>query len=402
MKNDTIRELFPFLQQGSPVSYLDNAATSQKPKRVIDRLCKFYSFESSNVHRGVYKLAEQATAFYEGTRKHLARFLGGVDEKEIIFTSGTTDSLNLVANCWGGAFLKEGDEILLTVSEHHSNIVPWQMIAKAKGAKVVFAPLTSEYRLDLPAMKRLVNKRTKIMAFAHVSNVLGVIHPVKELIALAKSVGAISVIDGAQSTPHFEVNMRDLDCDFYAFSSHKMCGPTGVGVLYGKKQHLEAIPPYRGGGEMIRKVSVEGSTWNDIPHKFEAGTPHIGGIIALGEAVSFLESLDREKIFKDDVALAKLFYSELKKHKDVKVFLGGMEDWIGILSFHHEKIHPHDIATVLDSENVCVRAGNHCAQPLMSVLNVPATTRVSPYLYNNEQDLEKFVMGLRKVEKLFG
>lgn len=402
MNNSNIRKAFPFLKQVTPVYYLDNAASSQKPQRVIDRMSHFYAFETSNVHRGVYKLAEQATAFFEGTRKQVARFLGEVDTKEIIFTSGTTDSINLVAHSWGGEFLKEGDEILLSVAEHHSNIVPWQIIAKAKGAKVVFAPLDAHWRLDIPATKKLINKRTKILSIAHVSNVLGVIHPVKELIALAKNVGAISVIDGAQAVPHFDVNVRDLACDFYAFSSHKMCGPNGVGVLYGRQDLLNAMPPYRGGGEMISKVTTEGSTWNLLPHKFEAGTPDVGGVIGLGEAIAFLQSIDREKTMSDDITLSKKFLSELKKHKDIEIFVDSVEDWIGTISFHHKKIHPHDIAALLDSENVCVRAGHHCAQPLMRYLNVPATTRISPYLYNNETDLEKFLVGLNKVEKLLG
>lgn len=400
MKNSHIRDAFPFLKQDLPIHYLDNAASSQKPQRVIDRMTRFYSFETSNVHRGIYKLAEQATGFFEGTRKQVARFLGDVQTKEIIFTSGTTDSINLVAQSWGREFLKEGDEIVLTIAEHHSNIVPWQIIAKEKGAKLLFAPLNADCRLDLPAVKKLITKRTKVLAFAHVSNVLGVIHPVKELIALAKSVGAITVIDGAQSIPHFSVNVKELGCDFYAFSSHKMCGPTGVGVLYGREELLNAMPPYRGGGEMINRVTTEGSTWNLLPHKFEAGTPDIGGVIGLGEAIAFLESIDREQALAEDIALSQAFFHELKKNKDIEVFVHGFEDWIGILSFHHKKIHPHDMAAVLDSENVCVRAGHHCAQPLMNFLKLPATTRISPYLYNNEEDLEKFLVGLRKVEKL--
>lgn len=402
MNNSNIREAFPFLKQATPVYYLDNAATSQKPQRVIDRMSHFYAFETSNVHRGVYKLAEQATAFFEGTRKQVALFLGEVDTKEVIFTSGTTDSLNLVAQCWGGQFLKSGDEILLPISEHHSNIVPWQLVAQAKGAKVVFAPLDAHFRLDLKATKKLINKRTKVLAFGHVSNALGVIHPVKELVALAKSVGAISVVDGAQAVPHFDVNVRELGCDFYAFSSHKMCGPNGVGVLYGREELLNAMPPYRGGGEMISRVTTEGSSWNLLPHKFEAGTPDIGGVVGFGEALAFFHSIDREKAMKDDIALSKKFLSELKKHKDIQIFVDSVEDWIGIISFHHKSIHPHDIATLLDSENVCVRAGHHCAQPLMEFLKVPATTRISPFLYNNEKDLEKFLVGLNKVEKLLG
>ncbi len=401
MLTDKIRSQFPILASPNPISYLDNAASSQKPQRVIDRTSRYYAFEHANVHRGVYKLAENATAEYEKVRRQAAAFLGGVDSQEIIFTSGTTQSINLIAQTWGRCFLKEGDEILLTIAEHHSNIVPWQMIAESCGAKVKFIPLDENFRLDLLAARRLVSKRTKVLAFAHVSNVLGVIHPVKELVNLAKEIGAITVIDGAQSIPHFDVNVRELACDFYAFSSHKMCGPTGVGVLYGRKELLLAMPPYQGGGEMITKVSVEGFVPNVLPFKFEAGTPNIAGVIGLGEALAFLGSFDRQEIFAADLALSKKFLTELTANKNIKVFLTETRDWVGVLSFHHNKIHPHDIASVLDMENVCVRAGHHCAQPLMTFLKLPATTRVSPYLYNNEQDLSKFLIGMEKLEKLF-
>lgn len=401
MHIDKIRSQFPILASPNPISYLDNAASSQKPQRVIDRTSQYYAFEHANVHRGVYKLAEKATAEYEKVRAQAAAFLGGVDKQEIIFTSGTTQSINLIAQTWGRQFLKEGDEILLTIAEHHSNIVPWQMLAASHGLKIKFIPLDENFRLDLQSAKRLLSKRTKLLAFAHVSNVLGVIHPVKELIKLAKEVGAVTVIDGAQSIPHFDVNVRDLGCDFYAFSSHKMCGPTGVGVLYGRKELLSIMPPYQGGGEMIAKVSVDGFTPNVLPFKFEAGTPNIAGVIGLGEALAFLKSFDRAELLAADLALSKKFLAALSGNKNIKVFLTETRDWVGVLSFHHSKIHPHDIASMLDMENVCVRAGHHCAQPLMTFLNVPATTRVSPYLYNNEDDLNKFLVGMEKAEKLF-
>lgn len=265
-----LRTQFPMFADKHPLSYLDNAASSQKPQRVIDRTSRYYSLEHCNVHRGVYKLAEQATAFYEDTRRKVASFLGGVDSREIIFTSGTTESLNTITHSWGEEYLQAGDEILLTIAEHHSNIVPWHILAKKKGAKVRFIPLDESLRLDLTTAEKLVSKRTKIVSLAHVSNVLGVIHPLETMIALAKSVGALVVVDGAQSVPHFDVNVRDLGCDFYCFSGHKMCGPTGIGVLWGRRDLLNSMPPYKGGGEMIEKVTTEGATWKESPHKFEA------------------------------------------------------------------------------------------------------------------------------------
>lgn len=385
----------------NPPAYLDNAASSQKPRRVIDRIQRYYEKEHCNVHRGVYKLAEQATSLFEDTRKNVASFIGGVDPREVIFTSGTTEGINLVANTWGDTHVQAGDEILLSISEHHSNIVPWHILAKKKGATVKFIPLDENLRLDWEEAQKLISRRTKIVALAHVSNVLGIIHPVKKLVELARSVGAVSVIDGAQAVPHFDVSMKDLACDFYAFSSHKMCGPTGMGVLYGRQELLDAMPPYKGGGEMIAKVTIEGASWAELPHKFEAGTPHVAGVIGLGEAIDFLRSFDRKAAFASDLALGKQCFEGLKGRKKIQVFLQDVNDWVGILSFHHTSIHPHDIAHVLDADNVCVRAGHHCAQPLLRSLNVAATTRVSPYIYNNESDLQKFFEGLEKAEKLF-
>lgn len=396
-----LRQQFPMFSGPNPPAYLDSAASSQKPKRVIDRVQKYDSQEHCNVHRGVYKLAEQATSFYEDTREKVASFVGNVDSREIIFTSGTTESINLVANTWGDTHVQADDEILLTIAEHHSNIVPWHILAKRKGAKVKFIPLDENLRLDMKAAEQLISRKTKVVAFAHVSNVLGVIHPVNKLVELAKSVGAISVIDGAQSVPHFDVDVRKIGCDFYSFSGHKMCGPTGTGVLYGRMELLDAMPPYKGGGEMIAKVTTEGATWAELPQKFEAGTPHIAGVIGLGEAIDFLQSFDRKAAFASDLALGRRCYEGLKANKSVSVFLRDTSDWVGIVSFHHNRIHPHDIAHILDAHSVCVRAGHHCAQPLMSFLNVAATTRVSPYIYNNETDLQKFFTGLAEAERLF-
>lgn len=401
-----LRAQFPFFShpKTQSLAYLDNAATTQKPLRVIERLRTYYEHQNANVHRGVYKLSEEATLYFEGTRKKAAEFLQAPNTKDIVFSSGTTASINLIAQSWGGMDLKAGDEILLPISEHHSNIVPWQLIAQRTGAILKFIPLNESYRLDVEAAQKLVSKRTKIITMAHVSNVLGIIHPIEQLIALAKDCGAISVIDGAQAIPHFDVDVKALDCDFYAFSSHKICGPTGVGVLYGKTKQLASMPPFLGGGDMISKVSISGSSWKEPPHRFEAGTPNIADIIAMGEAIDFLGSFDRKAALKADISLGVKVLEFLKTKKQVRLFTQTsktVQDWVGIVPFFHQVIHPHDMAAIQDAAGVCVRAGQHCAEPLMDALGVSSTTRVSPYIYNNESDITRFMEAFEKAENIF-
>lgn len=395
-----IKADFPLLANSDWV-FLDSGASSQKPKVVLDRIQKYYTVENANIHRGVYWLSEAATKAFEDSRKKVASFLGGVDFKEVVFTRGTTESINLVASGYGEKFLKPGDEILLTISEHHSNIVPWQILARKTGAVVKFIPLTDNYRLDMKAAKELVSEKTAIMSFAHVSNVLGVIHPVKELIALAKNVGAISIVDGAQSIPHFDVDVKGLGADFYAFSGHKMVAPTGIGVLYGRKELLEKMDPYQGGGDMISTVSVDGPVWNELPHKFEAGTPNISGAIGLGSAIDYLRSMPREEALKHDVKLGRRVFEALKGRPGIKTFYDGGDDWVGIVTFYSELIHPHDMAAICDTDKIGIRAGHHCAQPLMNALKVPATSRVSPYIYNTDEDIDIFLKAYDKAEKIF-
>lgn len=397
-----IREQFPFLKEINPgIHYLDNAATSQKPRAVLDALHQSYVQKSANVHRGVYRMSEQATYDYEQVREKVKNFINARSEKEIVFTSGTTGGMNFIARSWGEQFLKEGDEILLSLTEHHSNIVPWQMVAKKVGAKINYIPLNDSYDWDLEAAKNLLNANTKVVSLGHISNVLGKINPVQELLNLAKAQGALTVIDGAQAAPHLPIDVQKLDCDFYCFSSHKMLGPTGVGVMYGKERCLNAMEPLFGGGEMISSVTIEGSTWNQIPHKFEAGTPPITQVIALGAAVDFLQGLDRVSLLNHEKELGLMALEYLKSKPQIKTFNQSEDNWTGVVTFYHQEIHPHDIAAFQDSLNVCVRAGNHCAQPLMHALNVPATIRLSPYIYNTEEDIKQFIRAMDEVEKIF-
>jgi len=396
-----LRAEFPIFAAHPGLVYLDSAATSQKPQIVIDRMNRYYTAENANVHRGVYELSEAATRAFEGSRALIAGKINAALE-ETIFTRGTTEAINLVAQSLGQLVLQAGDEILLTIAEHHSNIVPWQLAAERFGAKVRFIPLNKDRRLDMLEAARMVSSRTKIMAFAHISNVLGIEHPVRELIALAQSVGAATVIDGAQGIAHLHVDVRELDCDFYAFSGHKVFGPTGIGVLYGRKSLLDRMPPYQGGGDMIERVTVNGSTWNVLPSKFEAGTPNIAGAIGLGAAFEFVNSLDLGKALAHDRALGLALVDELKRNfPKVHLMIEPGPDWIGLVTITHDSIHPHDLAAICDSEHVCIRAGHHCAQPLMDLFGVPATARIAPFLYNDENDLDRFVAALHKAEKLF-
>ena len=395
-----IRKDFPMLDEQN-IAYLDSAASSQKPISVIKRVENYYRNENANIHRGVYALSENATKNYENARMTIANYIGVKSDKELILTRGTTEALNLIASSLCSIALKEGDEILLTICEHHSNIVPWQIAAEKVGAKVKFIPLTENYRLDMEEAKKLVNEKTKIMSFGHISNVLGVIHPVKELVKLAKSVGAYTVVDGAQGLPHKKVDVKDFGCDFYCFSGHKVLGPTGIGGFYGREEVLEMMPPYHGGGDMIETVTVDGSTWAGLPSKFEAGTPNIAGGIGLGAAIDYIKEIDLERAMAHDRKLGNMVLDYFAKNPKIKAFASDGDDWTGVVSFYHEDIHPHDLAAIAGSEGVAMRAGHHCAQPLMTALKVPATCRVSPYIYNSEEDIERFFKVIEKAEKLF-
>ena len=397
---DQLRDQFPILRDGN-ISYLDSAASSQKPQVVIDRIQSYYEQENANVHRGIYTLSEVATAAFESARRSVADYIGGVKDTELILTKGATDGINLVANSWAGHFLSEGDEIVLTVAEHHSNLVPWQIVAQKVGATIKYIPLTDDYRLDMDAAAELIGEKTKLVACGHVSNVLGIIHPVEKIIELAKKVGAVTLLDGAQALPHLDVDVKSLGCDFYVFSGHKVMAPTGTGVLYGREELLEVMPPYQGGGDMIETVRLEGSTWNSLPSKFEAGTPNISGVIGLGTAIEFLGKIDKKEALAHDRKLGGIVLDELSQYEDVKLFSKKADDWVGVVTFYHKQVHPHDMASICNSENVCIRAGHHCAQPLMEFLGVNATSRVSPYVYNNEDDIQKFIGAFRKAQSLF-
>jgi cysteine desulfurase/selenocysteine lyase len=398
-----VRADFPiFSGDLSDLAFLDSAASSQKPSLVIDRITKYYSSEHANVHRGVYALSENATRYFEEARKKVANFINASDSCEVIFTKGTTESVNIVALSWGKQNLKPGDEILLTVSEHHSNIVPWQMVAEQTGAKVVFLPINPEYRIDAETAKGFFSAKTKILSIAHVSNVFGVKHPIEKLIKLAKACGAMVFIDGAQGIVHHDVDVQSLGADFYGFSGHKMLGPTGVGILWGKKQMLEDLQPLFGGGDMIERVTQEGSTWAGLPNKLEAGTPNISGAIGLGAAVDYLDSLDRQSARIWEKHLGSLVIRELSKNSSIKLFVRDGDDWCGIVTFLHKTIHPHDLASILGNEKVCIRAGHHCAQPLMNAIGATATCRVSPFIYNTENDIEQFFRAIHKAQSLFG
>ncbi|WP_053360472.1 cysteine desulfurase [Bacillus sp. FJAT-27251] len=400
-----IRELFPILNQevnGNPLVYLDSAATSQKPVQVIEALDKYYREYNSNVHRGVHTLGTRATDGYEGAREKVRKFINAKSIQEVIFTRGTTTSLNTVAASYGRANLSEGDEIVISYMEHHSNIIPWQQVAKATGATLKYLPLQEDGSISLEDAKETITTNTKIVSVMQVSNVLGVINPVKEIARIAHENGAIMVVDGAQSAPHLNVDVQDLDCDFFAFSSHKMCGPTGIGVLYGKKHLLEKMEPVEFGGEMIDFVGLYESTWKELPWKFEGGTPIIAGAIGLGAAIDFLNEVGMEHIEAHEHKLAAYAMEKMSTVEGLTIY--GPRDAsnrAGVVTFNLEDVHPHDVATVLDAEGIAVRAGHHCAQPLMKWLNVSATARASFYLYNTEDDIDKLVAGLVKTKEYF-
>ena len=402
---EEIRHRFPILDikvhQNKNLVYLDSAATSQKPDVVIQAMNDYYEKTNANIHRGIHVLAEAATAAYEGAREKTARFLGVDDARQLIFTRNTTESINLVAYSWGRKYLKKSDLILLTEMEHHSNLVPWYMLAEEKDLKIEFIRVSEDGLLDMTHYAQLLERKPALVAFTHMSNVLGTINPAKDMIEAAHQAGAIVLIDGAQAVPHFPVNLSDLKPDFYAFSGHKMCGPTGIGVLYGRKELLQEMPPFLGGGDMIKKVTFEGFSTNSIPHKFEAGTPSIAEGIGLGATIDFLESTGMQQIFEHEKALTVYGYELLSQVDGLKIIGPAADKRGGVLSFTLEGIHPHDVAQILDSEGIAVRAGHHCAMPLHQRYNIPATTRASLYLYNNRKDLDAMRKGLDKVIATF-
>lgn len=395
---------FPILQQtvnGKPLVYLDSAATSQKPYPVIEALEKYYKEYNSNVHRGVHTLGSKATDAYEGAREKVRKFINARSAKEIVFTRGTTASINLVARSFALPRLKEGDEIAITVAEHHSNLIPWQQVAKATGATLKYLPMEPDGTLDLNKVKEAITPNTKIVAIHYVSNVLGTVQPIREIAKLVHAHGGVISVDGAQSTPHMKIDVQDLDVDFYAFSGHKMMGPTGIGVLYGKEELLENMEPIEYGGEMIDHVDLYDSTWKELPWKFEGGTPIIAGAIGLGAAIDYLESVGMDAIAEHDRKLTQYAVEELSKIEGITIY-GPKENRVGAVTFNLEDIHPHDVATVLDSEGIAVRAGHHCCQPLMRWLNVTATARASFYLYNDDSDIDQLVKALQKTKEFFG
>lgn len=405
INTDKIRQQFPILFQevnDEPLVYLDNAATTQKPKAVLDRLTYYYEHDNANVHRGVHTLAERATQEYENAREKIRAFINARETSETLFTRGTTTGLNWIAKSYGDVAVETGDEIVISYMEHHSNIIPWQQLAKRKGARLKYIELTDEGFLDMDSAKAQITDRTKIVSIAHVSNVLGVINPVKELAELAHAKGAVLVVDGAQAVPHMPVDVQAIDADFYAFSGHKMCGPTGIGVLYGKRALLEKMQPVEFGGEMIDFVNLFDSTWKELPWKFEAGTPNIAGAIALGSAVDFLTEIGVSKIHAYEAELVAYVLPKLLAIEGLIVY-GPQDpkDHTGVIAFNIEGLHPHDTATALDMEGVAVRAGHHCAQPLLNYLDVPAAARASFYLYNTKEDADRLIAAILATKEFF-
>lgn len=398
-----IRSLFPLLNQevnGHPLVYLDSAATSQKPIQVIEAVNQYYHLDNSNVHRGVHTIGTRATDQYEGAREKVRRFINAHSIEEIIFTRGTTSAINLVAQSYGRSQLTSEDEIVITEMEHHSNIIPWQQVAKATGATLKYIPLESDGTITLEKVHKVITSKTKIVAVMHVSNVLGTINPIKEITEIAHKNGAVMLVDGAQSVPHMKVDVSELDCDFYAFSGHKMCAPTGIGVLYGKKDLLEMMEPVEFGGEMIDFVELQDSTWKELPWKFEGGTPIIAGAVGLGAAIDFLEEVGLDRITEHETRLVNYALEQLDQIDDLAIY--GPKHRAGVITFNLSDVHPHDTSTVLDAEGIAIRAGHHCAQPLMKWLNVTATARASFYLYNTFDDVDRLLAGLNKAKEFFG
>ena len=398
---EKVRKDFPILHQqvnGQPLVYLDNAATTQKPESVIQAISDYYRFDNSNVHRGAHALADRATTSFEGARKKLAAFINAEDSAQIIWTRGTTEGINLVAASWGRTNLQAGDRILVSAMEHHSNIVPWQMIAAQMGATVEAIPVDSTGTIDLSALQQMLDEHVKMVAVGHVSNALGTVNPVIEITRLAHAAGALVLIDGAQAVGHWPVDMLSLDCDFYVFSAHKLFGPTGVGALYGKRELLEAMPPYQGGGEMIESVSFAGTTYNQLPYKFEAGTPNIAGVIGFGAAIDYLSALDRAGAARHEHALLEYARGKAQKVSGLRL-IGTADHKVSVLSFVLDGIHPADLGTLLDQQGVAVRTGNHCAQPIMDQYGIPGTVRASFSFYNNFDDVDRLFAAIEKAKQ---
>jgi cysteine desulfurase/selenocysteine lyase len=399
-----VREDFPILHRqvnGKPLVYLDNAATAQKPQVVIDTLDRFYREENSNVHRGVHFLSQRATDEYEMARVKVQRFLNAAEPREIIFVRGTTEGINLVASSFGRSKVRAGDEILISAMEHHSNIVPWQMLCEEKGAVLRVIPINDAGELRLEEFEKLLSPKTQLVALVHLSNALGTLNPVRPIIEMAHRRGIPVLLDGAQAAPHLKVDVRELDCDFYAFSGHKLYGPTGIGVLYGKARLLEAMPPYQGGGEMISSVTFEKTTYNTIPNKFEAGTPHVAGAVGLAAAIDYLSALDREAVEAYEHELLAYATEALRQIPGLRI-IGTAREKAGVISFVLDGIHPHDIGTIVDQEGIAIRTGHHCAQPVMDRFGVPATARASLAFYNTKEEIDALVSSLHKVKEVFG
>ncbi len=401
---ERIRADFPALRQqirGKPLVYLDNAASAQKPKQVIDTLAEFYRHDFSNIHRSVHTLGERATARYEASRDTVRRFLNAAAVEEIVFVRGTTEAINLVAQSFGHSRFREGDEIVISAMEHHSNIVPWQMVCRQTGARLKVAPIDEDGALIVEEYQRLLGPRTKLVAIAHMSNALGTLNPARELIDMAHARGIPVLLDGAQAAPHVKVDVQALDCDFYAFSGHKLYGPTGIGVLYGKRELLEAMPPWQGGGEMIRTVTFERTEYNDLPYKFEAGTPAIAEAVGLGAAIEYIEGIGWETIAAHEHALIEYATARALEIPGLRI-IGSAGEKGAILSFTLERIHPHDIGTFLDHYGIAVRAGHHCAMPVMDFFQVPATARASFGIYNTHEEVDQLMDAIREIIKVFG
>ena len=403
---EKIRKDFPILERetrpGVRVTYLDSTATSQKPVQVIEAMNEYYRHSNANIHRGVHTLAEEATAMYEGAREKIAKFINASSSREVIYTRNTTESINLVAYSWARANLKAGDLVILTEMEHHSNLVPWHMLQMERRIELEFISVAEDGLLDLETYRSLLSRRPKLVSFTHMSNVLGTINPAAEIIRLAHEAGAIALVDGAQSVPHLQVDMQALDADFYAFSAHKMCGPTGIGALYGKSALLEAMPPFMGGGDMIKEVKLRSFRANTLPHKFEAGTPAIAEAIGFGAAVDYLSTIGMDKIAAHEHEITEYALDRLEEIPGVKLFGPSADKKGGVAAFTLDGIHPHDVAQILDRDGIAVRAGHHCAQPLHEKFGIPATSRASFYLYSTKEEVDLLVNGIYKVKEMFG